>query len=90
MEVLKWIENYFKNKNCDFVFASAREDNFASIMLFAKNNYKALFLDCIARKIQGAFEIIRKLQAYEDDLLFIKKIKDKDCILFKLEDCFYI
>jgi len=89
-EMIKWIENYFKNKNCDFVFASTREDNFASIMLFVKNNYKVLFLDCIARKIQGGFEIIRKLQAYEDDLLFIKKIKDKDCILFKLEDCFYV
>ncbi len=59
-------------------------------MLFAKNNYKVLFLDCIARKNQGGFGIIRKLQVYEDDFLFIKKIKDKDCILFKLEDCFYV
>jgi ribosomal protein S18 acetylase RimI-like enzyme len=89
-EMIKWIENYFRSKGCEFVFASTRKENVASIMLFVKNNYKVLLLDCIVRRLEEGFEIIRKLQAYEDDLLFIKKLKNKDCILFNLEECYYM
>lgn len=87
-KIVKWIEEYFKMKSCDVIISTTRIENFSSIRFFYKLGYKPFYLDCIERRIEEGFELIRKLQAYEDDILFIKKISKKDNKLLNLEECF--
>jgi len=86
---INWIEDYFKFKNCEIIFATTRIENKPAIFFFKKLNYKVLYLDCIINRIKEGFDLIRKLNAYDDDILFFKKLRNKNTILDNLEECFF-
>ncbi len=69
-ELVKVAENIFFIWKCDYAAASTTSDNKASINLFKKMGYKVL-----DRKSAEKMGLIYTLYAFEDDVFFLKKLR---------------